>query len=182
MTTAVTAGIAVLLACVGCRTTPPANVAPAPVSPWTVPPLFPECSVANYDGVFSSRKHPAWTVWGAVFPPMGIGRFSASMPDVYGSDAMFNLVWYGSIFEPFHLSAPLQFLRHRGYRTASQEKADRVYTRVMLALDRGAIMNTAIPSLQDTGVVWSCVPGFPVPWPGLCTTKNTKNTKIMHCN
>ena len=72
--------------------------------------VFPGCSVANYDGVFSSRKDPAWTVWGAVFPPMGIGRFTASMPDVYGSDAMFNLFWYGSIFEPFHPSAPVTFL------------------------------------------------------------------------
>lgn len=95
--------------------------------------VFPDCSVANYDVVFSSKEHPSWTVYGCVYPPMDIGCFTASMPDVYGSDAMFKIFWYGGIFDPFHLSSPLRFLRHRWYYTSDQEKTDRVYTHVMLA-------------------------------------------------
>lgn len=95
--------------------------------------VFPDCSVANYDVVFSSKEHPSWTVYGAVYPPIDIGCFTASMPDVYGSDAMFTIFWYGGIFDPFHLSSPLRFLRHRWYTTSGQEKTDRIYTQVMLA-------------------------------------------------
>ena len=63
--------------------------------------VYPKASVSNWDARFSSAGRPAYNWWGDTFPPMDIGRFTASMPAVYGSNAIFTDYWYGRVGAPW---------------------------------------------------------------------------------
>ena len=88
--------------------------------------VFPQCSVSNWDSLFSTRKCPAYNWYGDIVPPMDIGRFTASMPAVYASNASFTDYWYG------RLGAPFRHLRSLRCIGEPEAVTDRVYTHVML--------------------------------------------------
>lgn len=89
--------------------------------------VYPQASVSNWDTYLSTKANPVWNWWGDTFPPLQPGRFNASMPAVYGSNAIFTTFWHG------FWGAPFRHLRHSGFIGKPPAVTDRVYLQVMLA-------------------------------------------------
>ena len=110
--------------------------------------VFPKASVSNWDSLPSTAERPAYNWWGNTFPPMDIGRFTASMPAVYGSNAIFTDYWYG------FLGAPFRHWRH--LRSIGEDEAytDRVYTHVMLGSFSACAFNTIAQAPGKQIIPW----------------------------